>query len=99
MSGGVAYVLDLQKGLVNTDMVGLGPVDGFEGEELRELVERHAEETDSPVAHDLLTDWSASLARFTRVLPIDYQRVLDAKAAAERDGRDVITAIMEAAHG
>jgi glutamate synthase (NADPH/NADH) large chain len=32
-------------------------------------------------------------------MPTDYKRVLAAKAAAERDGRDVDVAIMEAAHG
>jgi glutamate synthase (NADPH/NADH) large chain len=32
-------------------------------------------------------------------MPRDYRRVLDARAAAERDGRDVLGAIMEAAHG
>jgi glutamate synthase (NADPH/NADH) large chain len=80
-------------------MVRLGPVDILEAEELREIVSRHAEETDSSVAHALLADWDISLRRFTRVMPMDYQRVLDAKAAAEREGRDVINAIMEAAHG
>jgi glutamate synthase (NADPH) large chain len=99
MSGGVGYFLDLDHALVNTEMVRLGPVDALEGEELREIVSRHAEETDSSVAHALLADWESSLRRFTRVMPLDYQRVLDAKAAAERDGRDVVSAIMEAAHG
>jgi glutamate synthase (NADPH/NADH) large chain len=32
-------------------------------------------------------------------MPKDYRRVLAARAAAERDGRDVLDAIMEAAHG
>jgi glutamate synthase (NADPH/NADH) large chain len=32
-------------------------------------------------------------------MPKDYKRVLHAQAAAERDGRDVDEAIMEAAHG
>jgi glutamate synthase (NADPH/NADH) large chain len=32
-------------------------------------------------------------------MPKDYKRVLAAQAAAERDGRNVDEAIMEAAHG
>jgi glutamate synthase (NADPH/NADH) large chain len=32
-------------------------------------------------------------------MPRDYKGVLAARAAAERDGRDVLEAIMEAAHG
>jgi glutamate synthase (NADPH/NADH) large chain len=51
------------------------------------------------VAHALLTDWDAATVRFTKVMPTDYQRVLDATAVAERDGLDVNDAIMEAARG
>ena len=32
-------------------------------------------------------------------MPVDYKRVLEATAVAERDGRDVNDAIMEAARG
>jgi glutamate synthase (NADPH/NADH) large chain len=32
-------------------------------------------------------------------MPKDFKRVLKAREAAERDGRDVNEAIMEAAHG
>ena len=37
--------------------------------------------------------------RFTKVMPRDYARVLAAQAAAEREGRDVLLAVMEANHG
>ncbi|MEU6642455.1 glutamate synthase large subunit [Saccharomonospora sp. NPDC046836] len=99
MSGGVAYVLDLRLGRVNLEMVDLDRLDDADGEFLREVVERHYAETSSAVAHGLLTDWEPALARFSKVMPKDYKRVLRARAAAERDGRDVNVAIMEAAHG
>ena len=99
MSGGVAYVLDLDPAQVNGEMVRTGAVPGPEADELHALVRRHGEETGSPVAAALLADWPAALARFTRIMPVDYQRVLDARAAAEREGRDVVEAIMEAARG
>jgi glutamate synthase (NADPH/NADH) large chain len=51
------------------------------------------------VALDLLADWDAAVERFGKVMPKDYKRVLQAREAAERDGRDVNEAIMEAAHG
>src|SRR5919197_424806 len=70
------------------------PLDDDDREFLREVVERHHEETGSAVARALLTDWDDS--RFTKVMPKDYKRVLAARAAAERDGRDVNAAIMEA---
>jgi len=99
MSGGVAYVLDLPRGRVNPEMVDIDPLDEADREFLRETVERHHAETGSAVAHALLTDWDNAVARFGKVMPKDYKRVLQARAAAERDGRDIDEAIMEAAHG
>ncbi|WP_007024230.1 glutamate synthase large subunit [Saccharomonospora iraqiensis] len=99
MSGGVAYVLDLDPNRVNGEMVDLDPLDDEDSAVLRDAVERHHAETGSAVAHTLLTDWDAALPRFGKVMPKDFKRVLTAQAAAERDGRDVNEAIMEAAHG
>ncbi|PRX48247.1 glutamate synthase (NADPH/NADH) large chain [Prauserella shujinwangii] len=99
MSGGIAYVLDLTLGRVNREMVDLDELDDADVEFLRDAVERHYAETDSAVARALLTDWEAALSRFAKVMPKDFKRVLRAQAAAERDGRDVNEAIMEAAHG
>ncbi|TNC24545.1 glutamate synthase large subunit [Amycolatopsis alkalitolerans] len=99
MSGGVAYVLDLPALRINREMVDLDPLDDEDTEFLRDAVERHYAETDSVVAHDLLADWDVAVERFGKVMPKDYKRVLQAQAAAERDGRDVNEAIMEAAHG
>ena len=112
MSGGVAYVLDLRPGRVNTEMVDLQPVTsdrttrdgGQDDDELLALVRRHHEETGSPVARRLLQDWPAALARFTRVMPRDYARVLAVRSTAETegldpDGEEVWSRIMEASRG
>ncbi|MBM7787544.1 glutamate synthase large subunit [Tenggerimyces flavus] len=99
MSGGVAYVLDLDKGRVNTEMVDLEALEDADRELLTALVAKHAEETGSIVAEALRIDWSSSVERFTKVMPKDYKRVLQARAKAEAEGRDVDVAIMEAAHG
>ncbi|WP_219417675.1 glutamate synthase large subunit [Pseudonocardia nigra] len=99
MSGGVAYVLDVPRHRVNGEMVDVDPLDDADREFLRSTVERHHAETGSAVAHALLTDWDVAVERFGKVMPKDYKRVLQARAAAERDGRDVNEAIMEAAHG
>ncbi|HSK27056.1 MAG TPA: glutamate synthase large subunit, partial [Jiangellales bacterium] len=99
MSGGVAYVLDLRAERVNPGMVDLDPLDADDLLVLRRAVADHAEETGSVVAGSLLADWDAALPRFTKVMPKDYKRVLAASADAEREGRDVIDAIMEASHG
>ncbi|WP_414635759.1 glutamate synthase large subunit [Amycolatopsis sp.] len=99
MSGGIAYVLGLSALRVNREMVDLDPLDDEDTEFLRDIVERHYVETESAVAHALLADWDVAVERFGKVMPKDYKRVLSAQAAAERDGRDVNEAIMEAAHG
>jgi glutamate synthase (NADPH/NADH) large chain len=100
MSGGVAYVLDLPARRVNTEMVDL---DAVLSEEdcvfLHATVRRHHAETGSAVAAAVLADWAAASARFTKVMPKDYKRVLAAASAAERDGRDINEAVMAAAHG
>jgi glutamate synthase (NADPH) large chain len=99
MSGGISYVLDLPRHRVNREMVDIDPLDDEDRAFLRDTVSRHHAETDSAVAHALLTDWDDAVERFGKVMPKDYKRVLRARAAAERDGRDVNEAIMEAAHG
>ncbi len=86
MSGGVAYVLDLDDRRVNHQLVRLGPVDAQVGEAVREQVRRHADYTASPVADALLREWPAALARFTEVMPTDYRRVMEAQAEAEAQG-------------
>ncbi|HWD02813.1 MAG TPA: glutamate synthase large subunit [Amycolatopsis sp.] len=99
MSGGIAYVLDLPVHRVNPEMVDIDPLDTDDTDFLRETVEKHYNETESAVARELLADWDAAVDRFGKVMPKDYKRVLAAQAKAERDGRDVNEAIMEAAHG
>ncbi|MDT0201295.1 glutamate synthase large subunit [Nocardioides sp. AE5] len=105
MSGGIAFVLDLDQARVNLELVDLGPVDGEAADELKQLVTRHLEETGSTIAEQLLSDWSGpagGLSRFTEVMPRDYKRVLDARAAALAEGLDEDQAaarIMEVLHG
>ncbi|HVK35849.1 MAG TPA: glutamate synthase large subunit [Microlunatus sp.] len=102
MSGGVAYFLDLDPGRLNTDLVDAHTPTEQDLTAIRHLVTRHAEETESPVAQRLLADWETAAGRFTKVLPRDYARVLEAKALAESEGLDeatTTTRMMEAAHG
>jgi glutamate synthase (NADPH/NADH) large chain len=99
MSGGIAYLFDPDLGRVNTQMVDLEPPDASDATVVRELVERHRAETGSAVAGRLLADWERALARFVKVMPKDYKRVLDAASRAEQEGRDVNEAVMAAAHG
>ena len=99
MSGGVAYLFDLAEQRLNTEMVDLDPLDDDDRAFLREVITKHAAETGSTVAAKLLAEWDESVTRFSKVMPRDYKRVLEAARAAERDGIDVDEAIMAAAHG
>ena len=86
MSGGIAYVLDLDPGHVNAEMVDIDPLDDADREFLRATVTRHGEQTGSAVAEKLLEDWDSAQARFGKVMPKDYKRVLAAIAGAEAEG-------------
>ncbi|MGO1165897.1 MAG: glutamate synthase-related protein, partial [Janibacter sp.] len=89
MSGGTAFVLDLDESLVNRELVDVTPLRNGDRQVVLELLEQHAEQTDSAVAQRLLEDREATLGRISLVLPRDYQRVLDVRADAEAEGLDV----------
>jgi len=95
MSGGIAYVLDLAPQRVNLDMVALEPLGPDDHDWLTYILRRHVEETASPVAEALLADGPAGLARFSKIMPTDYRRILDIQEKARADGRDPIEAVME----
>jgi glutamate synthase (NADPH/NADH) large chain len=105
MSGGVAYVHDAAGALpdlVNLEMVELQTLLDTDEELVRALVERHFELTGSAVAARLLDDWASARGQFHKVMPKDYQRVLDVMATAERDGlseEQTLARVMEASHG
>src|SRR5690606_34198228 len=107
MSGGVAYVLDLRPDHVNGELVDVGPLREADLPVVRGLLEDHVRWTQSAVARDLLSTWDepeSSAARFSLVLPRDYQRVLDVRAEAIADGLDLESAdvwnrIMEVSRG
>lgn len=99
MSGGRAYVLDLDTDRVNREMVDLETLSSDDLERLQGLLRSHAEETGSAVATAVLADWPASSTRFTLVMPRDYKRVLLIAAEAEERGMDPMVAIMGGVNG
>ena len=101
MSGGMAFLFDPERTVgdrVNDEMVDVEPLSPDDEAWLRGVLAVHLAETGSAVAERILSDPSA-LGDFVKIMPRDYRRVLKTIADAERDGRDVDTAIMEAAHG
>ena len=93
MSGGTAYVYDLNPEHVNRDSLNSGELrletlGSADAEILKDLLERHAAETDSAVATRMLADLPAATARFTKVLPRDYAAVLETRKVALDEGLD-----------
>ncbi len=81
MSGGIAYVFDEQGDFArkrcNAAMVDLEPVlEDADVQLLRKLIVRHAELTGSQRAKWLLVNWAEAQARFIKVFPHEYKRVL-----------------------
>ncbi|MFT3901461.1 MAG: glutamate synthase large subunit [Gordonia sp. (in: high G+C Gram-positive bacteria)] len=102
MSGGIAYFYDPDNALVenlNPELVDIEQLDPEDVEFLQATIADYRDETGSPVAAKILKDFKAQQGHFRKVMPRDYKRVLLAIEAAERDGRDVNDAIMEAANG
>jgi glutamate synthase domain-containing protein 3 len=92
MSGGVAYVLDSDGRFgerCNPELVDLEQLDEHDEAELHAMVSEHAERTGSAVARRLLTGWDEGVRRFVKVMPRDYRRALEERAAAgtESEGK------------
>lgn len=88
MSGGIAYVLDLNgtfKQNVNTEMVELETVNDDERvAELRDLIEDHRHYTGSEIADRVLKNFNQYLPKFVMVMPVEYRNLLQ-KAKAEKE--------------
>lgn len=91
MSGGIAYILDMQRDFeskVNQEMVELsGLEDPQEIAFVRGLIEDHHHYTGSELAARVLLDFSRALPRFVKVLPVDYKRVMAEEAAKAAEAK------------
>ncbi|KOU48861.1 glutamate synthase [Streptomyces sp. MMG1522] len=104
MSGGIAYVIDLDRDNVNVGNLGaVEELDDTDRPWLHDVVRRHHEETGSTVAEKLLAEWDTAVTRFSKIIPSTYKAVLAAKDAAELAGlseQETTEKMMEAAtHG
>jgi glutamate synthase (NADPH/NADH) large chain len=87
MSGGIAYVLDMEADFAyycNKDMVELSGISDYEDiKELQELISNHLSYTKSPLAEKILTNWEIYLPRFVKVTPLEYKKVLNEQKIRE----------------
>ncbi|KAL9409879.1 hypothetical protein AB3S75_048162 [Citrus x aurantiifolia] len=96
MSGGIAYVLDVDgkfRSRCNPELVDL---DKVEEEEdiitLRMMIQQHQRYTNSQLAKEVLADFENLLPKFIKVFPRDYKRVLASMkvAAAQEAVEDAV---------
>jgi glutamate synthase (NADPH) large chain len=97
MSGGRAFVLDLDAANVNADMVDVLAVPDDQKEILKDHISKYFAETGSDIAQALLKDWEKGLSRISLIMPRDYARVLAAMERATREGLPVDALVMEVA--
>jgi glutamate synthase (NADPH) large chain len=84
MSGGIAYVYDVDgkfSSLCNLDMIDLDPLDHDDAAEMKEMISKHYEYTNSTVAKFVLDDFENQLRNFVKVFPKDFKKVLSDKKA------------------
>ena len=92
MSGGMAYVLDLKgnfQTLLNHDMVNLYRLiecDETEIAKVRERIRKHIDYTHSARGQWVIENWEEILPKFIKVLPRDYERMLNAFKKVEEQG-------------
>jgi glutamate synthase (ferredoxin) len=90
MSGGVAYVHDLNKKLAvnsNLGLISLMELTDEDADILRGLLDRHFIYTGSIRARAILDDFGASLAAFVKVIPNAYMKALSMMKDAEKSIR------------
>jgi glutamate synthase domain-containing protein 3 len=94
MSGGIAYVYDKRRNFdkrCNLDLVDLEELSDDDAVGVQALIKEHAQRTGSLVARNVLADWErGARQRFVKVMPRDYKRALEERAA--RDAAEAIEA-------
>ncbi|MGB0343984.1 MAG: glutamate synthase-related protein, partial [Coraliomargarita sp.] len=103
MSGGVAYIYDeagdFVQNRLNPDMVNVYQLIECGDEELelvRAKIEKHVLLTGSARGQAILADWPATAGKFLKIMPQDYERVLQAQTRAMERGLEGDEAILAA---
>ncbi|MCP5536297.1 MAG: glutamate synthase large subunit [Akkermansiaceae bacterium] len=102
MSGGVGYVYNEHgdfESKLNGAMVNLYPLIECENSEIEEVkarIQKHVDYTGSVKGSKILENWEEESAKFLKVLPADYERVLNAVKKAEQSGLEGDAAILAA---
>ena len=80
MSGGIAYIFDDKgdfKKKCNNETFELEPLMEEDLSDLKGLILKHKNYTESTVADNILKNWENASKKFVKVMPTDYKRVLN----------------------
>jgi glutamate synthase (ferredoxin) len=87
MSGGIAYVYDEDKTFknrCNPDMILLEEVREADRDTIYNLLKNHIKYTKSKRAEKIVNNMQAEMKKFTKVMPIEYKRILEGIKVVER---------------
>ena len=87
MSGGIAYVYNEDGSFsakCNQDMVELDNLSVEDEATVKELLEKHVNYTCSDRARAILGDFTNLKNRFTKVMPLEYKKILEQKKLADK---------------
>jgi glutamate synthase (NADPH) large chain len=79
MSGGIAWIYDVDRSFeinCNKEMVDLDPLTSEDETEIKALLTKHSQLTQSKAAKFILDDWQQQSAFFVKVFPREYKSVL-----------------------
>ena len=100
MSGGIAYVLDVENKLyknINKAMISIEKVENkYDKKELRDLIEAHVAATGSELGAKVLADFDYYLPHFKKLIPNEYKKMITLSAKLEEKGLTSEQAQMEA---
>jgi len=99
MSGGRAFVLDLDERLVNPELVDILALPADQEDVVRKFVSKFYAETGSKIAGQVSNNWSEYKSRISLVMPRDYARVLEVMVKAERAGLSPEAEVMAVLNG
>ena len=100
MSGGIAYVLDENRDLykrLNKSLVSFGEVTNkYDVQELKAMIQEHVAYTNSRKGKEILDHFGEYLPKFKKIMPHDYQRMMNTIVQMEEKGLSSEQAQIEA---
>ena len=79
MSGGIAYVYDkdnIFKSRCNINTIDFDPMEPEDIENLKQLIKKHVNYTNSKKGQEILKEGSKNIKRFVKVMPKEYKKAL-----------------------